>query len=66
MGKQTAGSYGAIREGNLSLEWNEENNTVKLRGEGSGLDLTYDEAGTMWRMLSYLMIPSGASGYRIP
>ena len=65
MSKHTPGSYGfLIEDNNLYIEWNEQENTVKLSNQklGEQLVLNYDEAGTIWRMLSYLLVPTGATG----
>jgi hypothetical protein len=60
--KHAPGSYGLIREGELMLEWNEQENRVAITNTGVKLTFSYDGAGTMWRMLSYLLVPTGATG----
>jgi hypothetical protein len=63
MSKHTPGSNGVVGEGSgLLLEWDENVNEVRITHAGEILNLTYDEAGTVWRMLSYLLVPTGATG----
>jgi hypothetical protein len=44
------------------LEWDEQENRVAITNTGVKLTFSYDDVGTMWRMLSYLLVPTGATG----
>jgi hypothetical protein len=57
MGKHVPGSFGMVREDNEQiLEWNEQKNKVTFIIRGDRMEILYDEAGTFWRMLDYLLI----------
>jgi hypothetical protein len=62
MSKHVPASYGFIREDKLMLEWDEQENKVTITNTGVRLSFTYEDAGSVWRMLCYLFVPTDATG----
>jgi hypothetical protein len=63
MGKHAPGSYGYLREGDkVYIEWDEQTDKVRIVNGDQIIILSYDDAGTVWRMLSYLLVPTGSTG----